>query len=107
MERCPRPIVVDYSREVNGVCTSDPNMTEHTLEEGRTKTNIRVEGRARTLYLGGKKPAEDSGTHLGSREDVDNRGENMDVGHRALTRMRHGRRRYLSKTRLRRTRWKG
>ena len=56
---------VEYSREVNGVCTSDPNMTEHTFEEGRTKTNIRVEGRARTLYLGGRKPAEDSGTHLG------------------------------------------
>ena len=98
---------VEYSREVNGVCTSDPNMTEHTFEEGRTKTNIRVEGRARTLYLGGKKPAEDSGTHLGSREDRDNRGENMDGGHRALTRMRRGRRRYLSKTRLLRTRWKG
>ena len=48
-------------------------MTEHTFEEGRTKTNIRVEGRARTLYLGGKKPAQDSGTHLGSREDSDNR----------------------------------
>ena len=30
--------------------------------------NIRVEGRARTLYLGGKKPAEDSGTHLWGRE---------------------------------------
>ena len=37
---------VEYSREVNGVCTSGPNMTEHTFEEGRTKTNIRVEGRA-------------------------------------------------------------
>ena len=31
------------------------------------------EGRAETLYLGGKKPAQDSGTHLGSREDGDNR----------------------------------
>ena len=64
---------VEYSREVNGVCTHGPNMTEHTFEEGRTKTGIRVEGRARTLYLGGKKPAQDSGTHLGSREDGDNR----------------------------------
>ena len=64
---------IEYSREANGVCTSGPNMTEHTFEEGRTKTNIRVEGRARTLYLGGRKPAEDSGTHLGSREDGDNR----------------------------------
>ena len=69
---------VEYSREVNGVCTSDPNMTEHTFEEGRTKTNIRVEGRARTLYLGGKKPAQDSGTHLGSREDGDNRVKKME-----------------------------
>ena len=60
------------------MCTSDPNMTEHTFEEGRTKTNIRVEGRARTLYLGGKKPAEDSGTHLGSREDGDNRVKKME-----------------------------
>ena len=32
-----------------------------------------MEGRARTLYLGGKKPGQDSGTHLGSREDGDNR----------------------------------
>ena len=32
-----------------------------------------MEGKARTLYLGGKKPAQDSGTHLGSREDGDNR----------------------------------
>ena len=40
---------IEYSREANGVCTSGPNMTEHTFEEGRTKTDIRVEGRARTL----------------------------------------------------------
>ena len=70
--------IVEYSREVNGVCACGPNMTEHTFEEGRTKTNIRVEGRARTLYLGGKKPAEDSGTHLGSREDGDNRVKKME-----------------------------
>ena len=37
-----------------------------------------MEGRARTLYLGGKKPAEDSGTHLGSREDGDNRVKKME-----------------------------
>ncbi len=55
------------------MCTSAPNMTEHTFEEGRTRTDIRVEGKARTLYLGGKKPAQDSGTQLGSREDGDNR----------------------------------
>ena len=55
------------------MCTSGPNMTEHTFEEGRTRTDIRVEGKARTLYLGGKKPAQDSGTHLGSREEGDNR----------------------------------
>ena len=64
---------IEYSREVNGVCTSAPNMTEHTFEEGRTRTDIRVEGKARTLYLGGKKPAQDSGTQLGSREDGDTR----------------------------------
>ena len=69
---------VEYSREVNGVYARRPNMTEHTFEEGRTKTNIRVEGRARTLYLGGRKPAEDSGTHLGSREDGDNRVKKME-----------------------------
>ena len=37
-----------------------------------------MEGRARTLYLGGRKPAEDSGTHLGSREDGDNRVKKME-----------------------------
>jgi len=56
-----------------------------------------VEGRARTLCLGrGKKPGQDSGTHLGSREDGDNRAIKLE-GARASTRMRHGRRRYPSK----------
>ena len=46
----------------------------HVRKKGEaTKTDIRVEGRARTLCLGGKKPGQDSGTHLGSREDGDNR----------------------------------
>ena len=35
---------IEYSREVNGVCTSAPNMTEHTFEEGLTRTDIRASG---------------------------------------------------------------
>ena len=108
MERCPRTIRRIHSREVNGVCTSGPNMTEHTFEEGRTKTNIRVEGRARTLYLGGRKPAEDSGTHLGSREEGDKRVIKLEgtpgLDTNATWMEVGGRRRYPSKIRSRRTR---
>ena len=32
-----------------------------------------------TLYLGGKKPGQDSGTHLGPREEGDNRVIKLDV----------------------------
>ena len=91
---------IEYSREVNGVCTSAPNMTEHTFEEGRTRTDIRVEGKARTLYLGGKKPAQDSGTHLGPREEGDNRVIKVEGTPGLSIRTRHGRRRYPEQNKL-------